>query len=80
MRCDCGQLKIDGRCPLCDSPALRRPRRRAHQLESKLRRRQLDSERIGLSPSMAIKGFKQFAEKHRIKIPVSQFARKKERA
>lgn len=80
MRCECGQLKENGKCPVCDSAALRRPRRRARQLEVKLRRRQMDSEHIGLSPGMAKSAFKRFAEARKIKIPPSPFARRKERA
>jgi hypothetical protein len=65
MTCECGELKIDGKCPVCDVK-LKRPGVRALHLQSTLRQRERVSERPPLPKKAANAGFVHFCEERKI--------------
>ena len=66
MRCECSALKIDGKCPTCDSAKLRKPSLRVRKVEVTTRRRERAAAYIGLGLRNTNKGFKRFLEENNI--------------
>lgn len=61
MRCDCGQWKVDGKCPQCDSAELRRPQWRSKSTEKKVRKQEQTLNRgLGISTNQSRRGFVHF--------------------
>lgn len=69
MRCECGQTKVNGKCPVCDSAALSRPSWRAQATAQRLKKREQQANGcLGLSIEQSRQGFYRFAAKAGIKV------------